>query len=103
MPVARKVCQPILTLRPSSADPPALPVGEVVLDPHGDDGADAGEGVGHDADQRPIAQADQRRGVDALQQLARLFGGEHRGLAALDDVLGAAHRNLTTATVDRNR
>ena len=26
------------------------------------------------------------------EQLARLFAGQHRGLAGLDDVLGAAHR-----------
>jgi hypothetical protein len=42
------------------SDPPALAVGEVVLDPHRDDGADAGEGVGHHADQGAIAQADER-------------------------------------------
>jgi hypothetical protein len=36
--------------------PPALAVGEV-LDPHRHDGADAGEGVGHDADQGAVAQA----------------------------------------------
>jgi hypothetical protein len=37
---------------------PALAGGVIVLDLHGDDGAH--EGVGHDADQRTIAQADQR-------------------------------------------
>jgi hypothetical protein len=42
------------------ADPPAFAVGEIILDPHGDDGADAGEGVGHDADQGAVAQADDR-------------------------------------------
>jgi hypothetical protein len=42
---------------------PALAVGEVVLDPHGDNGADAGEGVGHDADQGTVAQADEGQGV----------------------------------------
>ena len=62
--------------------PPALALGVVVLDAHGDDGADAGEGEGHDADQRPVAQADQGRRVDAVEQLAGLFGGQHRGLAA---------------------
>jgi hypothetical protein len=40
------------------ADPPALAVGEVVLDPHRHHRADAGEGVGHDADQGAVAQAD---------------------------------------------
>ena len=72
--------------------PPALAVGVVVLDAHGDDRANAGEGEGHHRNQRPIAQADDGRHVDAVQQLARLFAGEHRGLAGFDDVLGAAHR-----------
>jgi hypothetical protein len=53
---------------------------------------DAGKGVVHDADQGAIAEADKGRGVDALNQDAGLVGGEHGGLAALDDVLGAAHR-----------
>ena len=66
--------------------------GVVVLDAHGDDGADASEGEGHEADQRPIAQADDGRGVDAVQQTASLLGIEHRGFAGLDDVLGAADR-----------
>jgi hypothetical protein len=74
------------------ADPPAFSVGEVVLDPHRHYCPDAGEGVGHDPDQRAVAQADEGRGVDALDQGAGLVGREHGGLAALDDVLGAAHR-----------
>jgi len=41
------------------AYPPALAAGVVVLDFHRNDGADAREAVNHDADQRPIAQADQ--------------------------------------------
>jgi hypothetical protein len=40
------------------AHPPPFALGVVVLDLHGDDGADAGEGVSHHADQRAIAQAD---------------------------------------------
>jgi hypothetical protein len=32
------------------AHPPALAIGKIILDPRGDDGADAGEGIGHDAD-----------------------------------------------------
>ena len=42
-------------------DPPALALRVIVLDAHGDDGADAGEGEGHDADQRAVAQADEAR------------------------------------------
>ena len=56
------------------ADPPALALGVVVLDPHGDGGADAGEGVGHQRDQRPVAQANQGGDVDTVEQLAGLVG-----------------------------
>jgi hypothetical protein len=73
-------------------DPPALALGVVVLDAHGDDGADTGEGEGHDADQRPVAQPDHGRDIDAVRQLACLFGVQHRGLAGLDDVLRAPDR-----------
>ena len=83
MPLAAFLMQP---------DPPALALGVVVLDAHGDDGADAGKGEGHHGDQRPVAQPDHGRRVDAVQQLARLFGIQHRGLAGLDDVLRSAHR-----------
>jgi hypothetical protein len=69
-------------------DPPALTLGVVVLDPHGDDSAYAGEGEGHDADQRPIAQPDDGRGVDAVQQLACLFRIQHRGLPVLTTCFG---------------
>ena len=74
------------------AHPPALALGVIVLDLHRDDGADAGEGVGHDADQRAIAQTDEGRGVDAVKQTAGFLFGQHRGLAAAHDVLGPAHR-----------
>ncbi len=72
--------------------PPALALGVVVLDLHGDHGADPGEGVGHDADQRAVAQADEGRAVDAFDQPAGLLFGQHRGLAAAHDVLGPADR-----------
>ena len=53
------------------ADPPALALRVVVLDPHGDGGADPGEGEGHDADQRTVAQPDDRGGKsDATGRLA---------------------------------
>ena len=74
------------------SDPPALALRVVILDAHGDDGADAGKGEGHDTDQRPIAQADHGRCVDAVQQLARLIGVQHRGFAGLDHMLRAANR-----------
>ena len=40
--------------------PPALALRVVVLDAHGDDGADAGKGERHYGNQRPVTQADQR-------------------------------------------
>jgi hypothetical protein len=46
-----------------------LPAGVVVLDLHGDDSADAREAVDHDADQRPIAQADEAYNA-ALEKLS---------------------------------
>jgi hypothetical protein len=52
------------------ADPPALPLGEVVLAGHADDGADPGEAVNHDTDEGAIAEADDRSQVDAVQQRA---------------------------------
>jgi hypothetical protein len=55
------------------ADPPALSVGDVILDPHGDDGADTGERIGHDPDQGAVAQANEGRDVYALDQ-ARALG-----------------------------
>ena len=73
------------------ADPPALAIGEVVLDLHGDDGTDAGERVGHHPDQGAVAQAHDGRSIDAVEQDSGVIGGQHRCLAALDDVFGAAH------------
>ena len=54
-------------------EPPALALGEVVLDPHPERRADPRKAVDQDADQRPIAQPDQAVGGDALEELARLF------------------------------
>ena len=47
--------------------PPALSLRVIVLDAHGDDGADPGKGIGHGGDQRPVAPPDDGRGVDAVQ------------------------------------
>jgi hypothetical protein len=68
-----------------------LPAGVVVLDLHGDDSADA-QAVDHDAEQRPIAQADEGRGIDGVEQTSVLILGEHRCLTAAHDVLRSAHR-----------
>jgi hypothetical protein len=73
------------------ANPPALTRRVVVLDAHGDYGADAGEGKGHHADQRTIAESDDGRCVDAVQQQAGLLGVQHSSLAGFHDMLRAAH------------
>jgi hypothetical protein len=72
--------------------PPALAGGVIVLDPHRGDRADACEAVNHDTDQRAIAQADERRGIDAFEQAPGLLFSEHRGLAPAHDVFRPAHR-----------
>ena len=69
------------------------------------DGADAGEGVDHGADERPIAQTQQQGfpgfgsiavlhgpdGPDAVEQGAGFLCRQHRRLARLEGVFGAAH------------
>ena len=72
--------------------PPALALGVVVLNTHGDDRADAREGEGHHRNHRSISQPDDGRRVDAVEQLAGLFTGQHRGFAGFDDVLRPPHR-----------
>ena len=90
-------------------DPAAAPLQEVVPDPHSQNGADAGEGVDHGADERPITQTQQQGfpqgflGIgpvavlhgpdrpDAVEQGAGFLRGQHRRLARLEGVSGAAH------------
>ena len=74
------------------AKPAAFALLVVVLHLHGDDGRDAGERVNHDADEGPVAEADDRAGVDGVQQLSGLLGGEHGRFALLDDVRGPSDR-----------
>ena len=45
----------------------------VILHPHPDDGADAGGGINHDADQGAVAQPRERAGVDGIEQGSRFF------------------------------
>jgi len=61
------------------------------LDAHGRGRADAREGIDHQRDERAVAQADERRNIDAVEQRARFVGGEDRHLAALHAVLESAH------------
>ena len=81
--------------------PPALlvepeerprPLGVVVGDPQRDRGAHAREAVDEDAEERAVTKAHQGRDVDAVEDGPGLLGGEDRGLAGLDDVLGAPDR-----------
>jgi len=74
-----------------AAHPAALSLGEVVLDLHAEYRVDAGEAIDHDADQRAVAQPDQRIGRDGVEQGARLVGGEHRRLALRHHIARAAH------------
>ena len=67
-----------------------LPVN--VLHGHAERRADAGKGENQKADQRPVAQADDSLGVDAVEELARFGRRQYRGLAGPDHVFGAAHR-----------
>ena len=70
--------------------PAMLPVN--VFHGHAECRADAGEGKNQEADQRPVAQAHDGRGVDAVEELARLRRRQDRGLAGPNHVFGAPHR-----------
>ena len=52
--------------------PPALALRVVVLDVHVERGRDPGEGVDQESDQRAVAQPDDRRHIDAVEQLLAL-------------------------------
>jgi hypothetical protein len=86
---------------------PAAPaLHEVVTHLHLQHGADAREAVDHHRDEGTIAQAHEQRfeafrlvlarrvsrDAYAVEQLARLLGGEHGRLAFFHDVFGTAHR-----------
>ena len=47
---------------------------EIFFDRHGDHGADAGKGVDHDRQQRPVAQTFHGRRLDGVDQLPRFAG-----------------------------
>jgi len=50
-----------------------------IADFHAEGGADAGEAVDHQADQRAISQADRGSGIDTIQQGAGFGRFQHRG------------------------
>ena len=75
--------------------PPALlvepeerprPLRVVVRDPERDRGAHPREAVDEDTKEGAIAEAHERRDVDAVEEGPGLLGGEDRGLAGLDDM-----------------
>ena len=68
------------------ADPPVLAIWIVVLDAHGNDRTDSGEGKSHHADQRPVTQPDDAGRVDAVQDFVHLSDIQHRGLSGLNDI-----------------
>ena len=74
------------------SQPPALPILPVVFDVHLHDGANTGERIDHNSDQRAVAKANQSCCVDAVEKFARLLRGEHRGLPVLHNMLGTANR-----------
>ena len=61
-------------------------------DPQRDRGAHAREAVDEDPEEGAVAKTHQGRDVDAVEDGPGLLGGEDRGLAGLDDVLGAPDR-----------
>jgi hypothetical protein len=69
-------------------EPPALALGEVVLHPHRQRRADPGKTIDEHPDQGAIPQPCQRIGGEVFEELSGLFRGEHRRLAAFDDVGG---------------
>jgi len=71
--------------------PPAFALRIIVFDVHVQRRRDAREAVDEQRDQRAVAQPDDRRDVDAVDELFRLVAVEHRGLAFLDDMLRPAH------------
>src|SRR5229473_2715444 len=58
---------------------------------HAERRANAREGENQKTDQRPVTQAADCSGVDAVQELARFERTQYRGLASADHVFGTAH------------
>jgi hypothetical protein len=79
-------------------EPAVLPID--VRHRHAERGADAREGENQKTDQRPVAQADDGSGVDAVQELARFERTQYRGLASADHVFRprTAAAGLTAST-----
>ena len=81
---------PLAALLVQPEPPPAL-LPEVVLPPHRDDRAHPREAVEHHRDERPVAQARERTGIDHVEEPTGLGRREHRRRALGDHVLGPPH------------
>ena len=73
------------------AHPAAASLGEVIAHVHLQHRADPGEGVNHDADEGPVAQARERAGIDGGEQRPR-SSRSSTGVRPFYDMLRAAHR-----------
>src|SRR5712691_13203589 len=71
-------------------DPPAAILQVPIFDIHTRRRTHAGEGVDHEPDERAIAETDDGRGVDAVEELPSFIRGEHGCLAAPRTVLRPA-------------
>jgi hypothetical protein len=88
-----------LSLLLAQPHPPPAVLREHILDRHPERRADPGEGIDHEADQRPITQTDNGRRVDPIEQRARFRGIEHRNLSGRYHVPGPVRRR---GRVDRH-
>jgi hypothetical protein len=68
--------------------PPALALGEIVLDPHSERCTDPGETVDQDPNESSVAKPDKCVSWDAVKQLAGFLWREDRRFAPPDDVFG---------------
>jgi hypothetical protein len=72
------------------SEPPPLSLGEIVLNPHCNRGADPREAVDQHANKGPIAKADQCVGRNAREELVCLIRRQDRGFAPLNNMAGPA-------------
>jgi hypothetical protein len=72
--------------------PATPPLDEVVFHLHCRRRAYTREGVGHERDQRPVAETHHRACINAVEQNSGFVRREHRRFAFLDDMFGARHR-----------
>jgi hypothetical protein len=71
--------------------PGALALRVVVLDEHADHSRHSGEAVEHHRDECGIAQANDGVVGNRIEELTRLFSGQYRRFALLDDVFWPTH------------